>query len=48
MSGEVNRLRAKKKQIYEDLDDKVKEVFVALDSMREKEAKKRNQRKYKW
>ena len=48
MSAEVERLRAKKKQIYDDLNDKVKEVFVALDSMREKEAKKRSQRKYKW
>ena len=46
--SEEERLRSKKKQIHEDLNDKVKEVFVALDSMREKAEKKRNQRKYKW
>jgi hypothetical protein len=56
MCAEVDRLRAKKKQIYEELCDdveqidleKFKELCEALDSAEEKAVKKKNQRKYKW
>ena len=43
--AEVDRLRAKKKAIHEDL---FKDICKAIDELEEAEIKQRNKRKYKW